>query len=57
MVCFVSDSLKPEDNNSIEKIIDITMDSHDNEDLTVQRIAGGSVIEYPPIFSPNGEYV
>lgn len=55
MVCFVSEANTnaTEANKMTGKIIDMTKD--DDEDLTLQRIAGGSVIEYPPVFSPNGE--
>lgn len=31
------------------------MDTDVNDDLTIQRIAGGSVIEYPPVFSQDAE--
>lgn len=54
MVCFVNEV----NTNSVadkmtDKVIDMTND--EDEDLILQRIAGGSAIEYPPVFSPNGE--
>lgn len=59
MVCFVSDSCSKEENsmaaNKDNSINDLTMDDMDFLDLKIQRVAGGSVIEYPPIFSPIGE--
>lgn len=59
MVCFVSDSFSKEENQKStmkdNTINDLTMDDTDFLDLKLQRVAGGSVIEYPPIFSPNGE--
>lgn len=54
MVCFVSaTNTDAAADKMTEKVIDMTKD--DDEDLTLQRFAGGSVIEYPPVFSPNGE--
>lgn len=54
MVCFVDvANANPAGEKMTEKVIDMTRD--DDEELTLQRLAGGSVIEYPPVFSPNGE--
>lgn len=53
MVCFVNVATNPAENKMTERVIDMTRD--DDGELTLQRIAGGSVIEYPPVFSPNGE--
>lgn len=55
MVCFVSETnTNPAEEKMTDKVIDMTNDD-DDEELTLQRLAGGSVIEYPPVFSPNGE--
>lgn len=43
----LSENVKP-----VKKIMDLTKDE---EDLIIKRIAGGSVIAYPPTFSPDGE--
>lgn len=37
---------------SVKKTMDLTKE---DEDLIIRRIAGGSVITYPPTFSPDGE--
>lgn len=59
MVCFVNDSCSKEEHsmatNKDNSVNDLTLDDTDFLDLKLQRVAGGSVIEYPPIFSPNGE--
>lgn len=57
MVCFVngsSSALQDEMNNE-DKKPEIVITDDDDDDLTLQRIAGGSVIEFAPVFSPNGE--
>lgn len=54
MVCFVSAATaNPVEDKMTDKVIDMTKD--DDDELTLQRLAGGSVIEYPPVFSPKGE--
>lgn len=60
MVCFVNDSFSKDDikmttNKANETIDDLTIDEDALLHLKLQRVAGGSVIEYPPTFSPNGE--
>lgn len=60
MVCYVNDSLckdevKMTTNKANEIIDDLTTDENAFLHLQLQRIAGGSAIEYPPIFSPHGE--
>lgn len=60
MVCFVSDSFSKADhkmttNKNIETIDDLTIDENAFLHLKLQRVAGGSVIEYPPTYSPYGE--
>lgn len=45
----LSENVKP-----VKKIMDLTKE---DGDLIIRRIAGGSVITYPPTFSPDGEYV
>lgn len=62
MVCFVNDSFSKDDtemtsNKANETIDDLTIDENAFLHLKLERIAGGSVIEFPPTFSPNGEYV
>lgn len=52
MVCIILDSPKRDNAESDVETEPPKME----QDLTVQRIAGGSVIEYSPIFSaPSGE--
>lgn len=60
MVCFVNDSFskdgaKMTTNKANETIDDLTIDENAFLHRKLQRVAGGSVIEYPPTFSPNGE--
>lgn len=57
MVCIILDSPKREDGDS-----DTETSSKQNvdgdQDLNVQRIAGGNVVKHPPVFStPSGEWV
>lgn len=54
MVCIILDSPKREDEDSdTEASTKLNMG---DDELRVQRIAGGNVVEYPPIFStPSGE--
>lgn len=57
MVCFVNGNLNLRDERMTEKsemAIEVIQDD-DEDDLTFQRVAGGSVIEYSPIISPNEE--
>lgn len=57
MVCFVNGNVNSRDEMMSEKsepTAELILDD-DGDDLTFQRIAGGSVIEYPPVFSPAGE--
>lgn len=54
MVCIILDSPK---RDNAERDVEPEPPKME-QDLTVQRIAGGSVIEYAPIFSaPSGESV
>lgn len=60
MVCFVNDSFSKDEakmltNKADESIDDLTIDENALLHLKLQRVAGGSVIEYPPTFSPHGE--
>lgn len=60
MVCFVNDSFPKDDikmttNKANDTIDDLTIDENAFLHLKLQRVAGGSVIEYPPTFSPSGE--
>ncbi|XP_031624324.1 WD repeat-containing protein 75 [Contarinia nasturtii] len=60
MVCFVNDSFSKEDtkmttNKPDDTIDDLTIDENAFLHLKLQRIAGGSVIEFPPTFSPHGD--
>lgn len=60
MVCFVSDSFSKDEskmttNKANETIDDLTIDENAFLHLKLQRIAGGSAIEYQPTFSPHGE--
>lgn len=62
MVCFVNDSFSKDvarmtTNKSAanDTIDDLTIDENAFLHLKLQRIAGGSVIEYQPTFSPLGE--
>lgn len=60
MVCFVNESFSKDDHKMTthkpnETIDDLTIDEDDFLHLKLQRVAGGSVIEYPPIYSPHGE--
>lgn len=60
MVCFVNESNYPKEGNAMatnhnNAINDLTVDDADFLDLKLQRVAGGSIIEVPPVFSPNGE--
>lgn len=54
MVCIdIEKPIKLSENiTPVKKIMDLTKDE---EDLIIKRIAGGSVIAYPPTFSPDGE--
>lgn len=59
MVCFVNDSSGTDADNAIairdDEVNDLTTDYNDLLNLKVQKVAGGSIIKYPPIFSPCGE--
>lgn len=60
MVCFVNENSYSKEENAMatnqdNAVNDLTVDDADFLDLKLQRVAGGSVIEVPPIFSPNGE--
>lgn len=61
MVCFVNDSFSKEapkmttNKPADDTIDDLTIDENAFLHLKLQRIAGGSVIEYQPTFSPHGE--
>lgn len=59
MVCFVNDSFSKDDakmtNKPNDTVDDLTIDENAFLHLKLQRVAGGSVIEYPPTFSPYGE--
>lgn len=59
MVCFVNGSYEKDDENSItigdDEVNDLTTDYNDLLNLKVQKVAGGSIIKHPPIFSPCGE--
>lgn len=59
MVCFVNDSYSKDGNSMADhkddSVNDLTIDEADFLDLKLQRVAGGSIIEHPPIFSPYGE--
>lgn len=59
MVCFVNDSFSKEETSKMaykdNEVNDLTTDENDFLNLKLQRVSGGSVINYPPIFSPSGE--
>lgn len=61
MVCFVNDNFSKDDAKMMttqkldDTIDDLTIDENAFLHLKLQRIAGGSVIEYQPIYSPHGE--
>lgn len=60
MVCYVNDSFskdgsKMTTNKPDESIDDLTIDENSFLNLKLQRVAGGSAIEYPPTYSPHGE--
>lgn len=59
MVCFVNDACGRNADNAImirdDEVNDLTTDYNDLLNLKVQKVAGGSIIKYPPIFSPCGE--
>lgn len=60
MVCYINDDYPNDEDvkKMTDKIIDISelpLETQDFNGLKMQRIAGGSIIEYPPVFSPNGE--
>lgn len=59
MVCFVNDSFPKDDTkmttNNVHLVDDLTIDENAFLNLQLQRVAGGSVIEYRPTFSPHGE--
>lgn len=42
-------------NKPDESIDDLTIDENSFLHLKLQRVAGGSAIEYPPTYSPHGE--
>lgn len=57
MVCFINGNLSSNEEMvtaKTEVASEVILDD-DEDDLTLQRVAGGSVIEYPPVFSPTGE--
>lgn len=54
MVCIILDSPKREDDGSDTE--SSSKPKMDDQNLNVQRIAGGNVVKHPPIFStPTGE--
>lgn len=59
MVCFVNDSFSKEKQSKMadkdNEINDLTTDENDYLNLKLQRVSGGSIINFPPIFSPSGE--
>lgn len=55
MVCFVNDNTVQMDEPHKNDIIDLNMEEYGLDEWQCQRVAGGSIIEYPPIFSPTGE--
>lgn len=59
MVCFVNDYCSNDKDKKMKdqviSVNDLTIEQQDFNDLKLQRIAGGSIIEYAPVFSPNGE--
>lgn len=60
MVCFVNDSFSKDDAKMTtikanDTIDDLTIDENAFLHLKLERIAGGSVIEFQPTFSPHGE--
>lgn len=60
MVCFVNENSYSKEGNAMatsqdNPINDLTVDDADFLDLKLQRVAGGSVIDVAPVFSPNGE--
>lgn len=55
MVCFVNETAELANNLDRNDVIDLNMDDYGRNEWRCQRIAGGSVIEHPPIFSPSGE--
>lgn len=53
MVCINENQIKLSENiKTVKKTMDLTQNE---EDLIIKRVAGGSVIAYPPTFSPDGE--
>lgn len=53
MVCIIENPIKlSEKQKSVKKTMDLTKNEGD---LIIKRVAGGSVIAYPPTFSPDGE--
>lgn len=60
MVCYVNDSFSKDDikmttNKANDSVDDLTIDENAFLNLKLERIAGGSVIEFPPTFAPHGE--
>lgn len=55
MVCFANETAAIQDKSDKNDIIDLNMDDYGQNEWRCRRIAGGSVIEHPPIFSPTGE--
>lgn len=40
--------------NQMENMMDT---DNDSDSLKIKRLTGGSLIDYPPLISPDGEYV
>lgn len=55
MVCLADDTNEITDKENKNDIIDLMMEDYGRNEWHCQRIAGGSVIEHSPIFSPTGE--
>lgn len=60
MVCYVNDNFSKDDikmttNKANDSVDDLTIDENAFLNLKLERIAGGSVIEFSPIFAPHGE--
>lgn len=52
MVCIILDSPKRDDDADSDADATASKQSTDDEqDLSVQRLAGGSVVKYPPVFA------